>query len=121
MARCQRDIEVESQTLETEESVITNERGTKVMNAPVDDDDAALVEALAEHRDVLVDVAGRGANAVLDAARISAARTRTGADHLARLREAAPDMPILMVPELFTRATGRRVVTLVADALAGAT
>jgi hypothetical protein len=28
------------------------------------------------------------------------------------------DLPMLVVPELFTRATGRRVVQLVADALA---
>ena len=30
----------------------------------------------------------------------------------------APDLPIVEVPELFTRATGRRVVALVADSLA---
>ena len=34
-----------------------------------------------------------------------------------RLREHT-DLPMLMVPELFTRATGRRVVSLVAEALA---
>ena len=39
-----------------------------------------------------------------------------GEGHLDRLR-AESDLPMLIVPELFTRATGRRVVTLVADAL----
>jgi hypothetical protein len=29
-----------------------------------------------------------------------------------------PDLPVLYVPELFTRAAGRRVVALVAEALA---
>ena len=33
-------------------------------------------------------------------------------------RPAAPGLPVLYVPELFTRATGRRVVSLVAEALA---
>lgn len=107
--------------LEPETGVVpTAVVANRILEPWFDDDGAAVVEALAEHRDALVGVAGRGANAVLDAARISEARSRTGADHLARLREAAPGMPILMVPELFTRATGRRVVTLVADALAGA-
>jgi anion-transporting ArsA/GET3 family ATPase len=80
----------------------------------VDAEIAAEIAAQGEH---LVDAVGRGANAVLDAARIAEARRRTGAEHLDRLRAGAPDVPVLTVPELFTRATGRRVVTLVADQL----
>jgi hypothetical protein len=54
---------------------------------------------------------------VLEAAHITEARRRIGGEHLGRLREHS-DLPMLMVPELFTRATGRRVVSLVAEALA---
>jgi anion-transporting ArsA/GET3 family ATPase len=78
-----------------------------------------LVGAIADRSDLLVEAAGRGALTVLDAARIAEARRVTGEGHLDRLRDAV-DLPILTVPELFTRATGRRVVTLVADALAEA-
>jgi anion-transporting ArsA/GET3 family ATPase len=81
------------------------------------DDEHELVGALAGMADRLVDAAGRGARTVLDAARIAEARRVTGEGHLDRLRNEV-DLPILTVPELFTRATGRRVVTLVADALA---
>jgi len=55
---------------------------------------------------------------VLAAARTIEARRDNGSRHLDRLRERAPDLPIVEVPELFTRATGRRVVALVADSLA---
>ena len=51
-------------------------------------------------------------------------RRRIGAGHLDRLRESletsragAVPLSMLYIPELFTRATGRRVVSLVADAL----
>lgn len=77
----------------------------------------AVVERLDEARPLIVEAAGRGVVAVLEAARITDARRAVGAGHLDRLR-AGSDLPILVVPELFTRATGRRVVTLVAEALA---
>jgi anion-transporting ArsA/GET3 family ATPase len=86
-----------------------------------DADRQDVVTALAERRDDLVAVAGKGVATVFDAARIAEARHRTGQEHLDRLREHAGDVPIVVVPELFTRATGRRVVTLVADRLADAT
>jgi hypothetical protein len=57
-------------------------------------------------------------SAVLSAASIIEARRKNGERHLERLRDEAPDLPMVVVPELFTRATGRRVVELVADALA---
>ena len=69
--------------------------------------------------DLLVDAVDGSVRTVVDAARITEARRRVGAEHLERLRSSVPaDVPVLYVPELFTRATSRRVVTLVADALA---
>ncbi len=75
-----------------------------------------VADRLAEMLPLIKSEAGRGASAVLEAARITEARRQIGAGHLDRLR-AESDLPMLCVPELFTRATGRRVVTLVADAL----
>jgi anion-transporting ArsA/GET3 family ATPase len=89
----------------------------RILDPWFDDDDERIALALDDQRDLLADAVGRGVNTVLDAARIAEARRRTGEGHLDRLRSGAPDVPVLTVPELFTRATGRRVVTLVADAL----
>jgi anion-transporting ArsA/GET3 family ATPase len=61
---------------------------------------------------------GNGVDTVLDAARLTEARRQIGAGHLDRLRSALPGgVPLLVVPELFTRSTGRRVVTLMAQAI----
>jgi anion-transporting ArsA/GET3 family ATPase len=90
----------------------------RVLPALFDRRQAAIVDRLGDAESLLVAAAGRGATNVVDAARISEARRRVGARHLERLAEQAPDLPVVIVPELFTRATGRRVVTLVADALA---
>ena len=50
---------------------------------------------------------------------VTEARRRVGDRHLERLRDGIPaGLPVLYVPELFTKATGRRVVALVAKALA---
>lgn len=76
----------------------------------------AVVDRLAEAAPIIIDEVGRGARAVIEATRITDARRRIGETHLDRLR-AESELPILIVPELFTRATGRRVVTLVAQAL----
>ncbi|MCU1398831.1 MAG: putative anion transporting ATPase [Acidimicrobiales bacterium] len=70
----------------------------------------------------LVAAAGRAVTDVMDAARMNESRRRIGDGHLDHLREAlaaGPGSPpaMLYIPELFTRATGRRVVTLVAEAL----
>jgi anion-transporting ArsA/GET3 family ATPase len=71
-----------------------------------------------EPRELLATVAGNKVGAVLDAARMTEARRRVGAGHLDRLRAAiGPSIPVLIVPELFTRATGRRVVTLMAQSI----
>ena len=90
----------------------------RVLPALFDRRQSSVVERLDQAESVLVDAAGRGVIAVLDAARITDARRRVGAQHLERLRREAASLPMLIVPELFTRATGRRVVTLVAEALA---
>lgn len=77
----------------------------------------------AEAQALLVAAAGQNVVDVMAAARMNESRRRVGAGHLLHLREtleANSDKPVSMIyiPELFTRATGRRVVSLVADALA---
>ncbi len=88
----------------------------RVLPALFDRHQAAIVDRLGEAEDLLVAAAGKNVRAVMEAAHITEARRRIGGEHLARLREHS-DLPMLMVPELFTRATGRRVVSLVAEAL----
>jgi anion-transporting ArsA/GET3 family ATPase len=77
-----------------------------------------VVDRLGDVESLITDAVGRSGRAVLEATRITDARRQIGQGHLDRLR-AESDLPILTVPELFTRATGRRVVTLVAEALEG--
>ena len=89
----------------------------RVLPALFDKRQGAIVDRLDQAEDLLVDAAGRSVRAVLDAAHITEARRRIGGGHLTKLREQS-DLPMLIVPELFTRATGRRVVSLVAEALA---
>ena len=73
----------------------------------------------AEAQRILAGAAGSMVIAVMDAARMNESRRRVGAGHLDRLRdELAPDTPMLYIPELFTRAVGRRVVSQVVAALA---
>jgi anion-transporting ArsA/GET3 family ATPase len=90
----------------------------RVLPALFDRRQSDVVDRLDEAEPLLTAAAGRGVVAVLEAARITEARRRVGAQHLDRLRSDSGGLPMLMVPELFTRATGRRVVTLVAEALA---
>lgn len=93
----------------------------RVLPALFDKRHADVVERLDEAGDLL-EAAGEGVDAVLEAAMITERRRRVGAIHLERLRDAleqAPtEIPVVYVPELFTRATGRRVVNLVSKALA---
>ncbi|NND75825.1 MAG: ArsA family ATPase [Ilumatobacter sp.] len=83
-----------------------------------------LADRLDEAIDLLVDAAGEGAPTVLQAARLTEARRRTGAAHLDRLRDSltesddvADSLPIVTVPELFARGPGRRVVAQIAETL----
>lgn len=89
----------------------------RVLPALFDRRQAAVVAELDRVKPALVAAAGRGVSTVIEAARITDARRRVGAEHLARLREHTAHLPMLIVPELFTRATGRRVVALIAEAL----
>ena len=91
----------------------------RVLPALFDKRQAEVVDRLDEVEPVLVDAAGTGVRHVLAAAHVTEARRRTGGRHLERLRDELPaGLPVLYVPELFTRATGRRVVSLVCQALA---
>ncbi len=91
----------------------------RVLPQRFDREHEAVFEHLEQAQDMIVQATGRGVAAVLSAARIIEARRQNGEGHLQRLREEAGGLPMVVVPELFTRATGRRVVALVADALAG--
>lgn len=94
----------------------------RVLPALFDRRQAGVITHLDRAHAQLTAAAGPGVTAVVEATRITDARRRTGAGHLDRLAASAaelqPGLPTLIVPELFTRATGRRVVSLVADALA---
>ena len=90
----------------------------RVLPALFDRRQADVVDRLDEVEDLLVEAAGPGVRQVLAAAHVTEARRRTGNKHLERLRAGIPaDVPVLNIPELFTKATGRRVVSLVARAL----
>ncbi|MBK9179326.1 MAG: ArsA family ATPase [Acidimicrobiales bacterium] len=61
---------------------------------------------------------GGAVTPVLDAAELAVTLRRTRAGHLGRLREALdPALPLLYVPELFTRSHGVRATRQVAEAL----
>jgi anion-transporting ArsA/GET3 family ATPase len=91
----------------------------RVLPALFDRRQAEVVDRLGGAEQELVAAAGPGVRQVLAAAQVTEARRRTGNRHLERLRSGIPaDLPVLYVPELFTKATGRRVVSLVAQALA---
>lgn len=90
----------------------------RVLPALFDRRQSELVGDLDAASELLADAVGPAVRAVIEAARITEARRTIGAAHLDRLRATRPDLAPLMIPELFTRATGRRVVALVANALA---
>lgn len=97
----------------------------RVLPVLFDRREQAVADRLDEAMPRIIETIGPGAPSVLQAARLTDARRRTGAEHLGRLREdidrsdgSAADLPIITVPELFSRAPGRRVVSLIADGLA---
>jgi len=80
----------------------------------------ALFEQLREPgpESKLTAAVGASASFVLDAAELAVRLRRTGAVHLATLREQlVPPAPLLYVPELFARAKGLRATTQIARAL----
>ena len=71
-----------------------------------------------EGRGALEGAIGAGAGPILDAARLAVTLRRTRAGHLEHLRSSLPaSLPVLFVPELFTKAHGLRSTRLVAEAL----
>jgi anion-transporting ArsA/GET3 family ATPase len=77
------------------------------------------LETVASVEPMLIEAAGRAVRTVMEAARITERRAEVGAGHLERLRAGlAAGLDTIVVPELYTRASGRRVVTLLAEALA---
>ena len=102
----------------------------RVLPAMFDRTEQPVARRIIEALPVLVDAVGPGAVAVVDAASIIEARRAIGAEHLDRLRAAvdagdppsssgagSAALPIITVSELFSRAHGNRVVTLVSEAL----
>jgi anion-transporting ArsA/GET3 family ATPase len=96
----------------------------RVLPAMFNRREQAIVDRLDDAMPTLEGAAGSGVGTVIEAARLTESRRSTGAMHLDRLRtwiEGAPDavddLPIITVPELFARASGPRVVSLVGDAL----
>ena len=85
--------------------------------------DAAQREAFTALQDpapfeLLADAAGPKVQTVLEATRLAVARADVAAGHLALLAERLPaGLAVLQVPELFTRASGRRAVQQVAEHL----
>lgn len=82
--------------------------------------EAALFDRLAEPgdwRSELVRHNGDAVHPVLEAAALATRLRRSRAAHLARLRDAAPDVAQVYLPFLFARPHGTRAVQLLADAL----
>ena len=120
---------------------LTTETGTypvavianRVLDEVFDDDEREIAVRVREAMDVLTDAVGDDVRAVVDAALIVESRRAIGDSHLDRLAEAiegldlsrasrgrtSVELPIVTVPEMFSRAHGKRVVSLVADVLDG--
>ncbi|MFZ4719453.1 MAG: ArsA family ATPase [Ilumatobacteraceae bacterium] len=82
--------------------------------------DLAVFDALsgADAQGALASAVNPKVGTVFQAAALSQARHAVAEEHLAHVRDALPDgLPVLVVPELFSKASGRRVVSLVADEL----
>jgi anion-transporting ArsA/GET3 family ATPase len=91
----------------------------RVLPAFFDRRQQAVMDRIEDALPRLTDAAGPAVATVIEAAELTETRRRIGAEHLDRLRKSmSKEIPLIYVPELFTRATGRRVVTQVATALA---
>lgn len=68
--------------------------------------------------DALTNAVGAPVDRVLEGARLAVTLRRTRTAHLQHLRDGLPpEIGVLYVPELFSRAAGRRTTAMVADAL----
>jgi anion-transporting ArsA/GET3 family ATPase len=107
--------------LETETGVaVAGVVANRVLPALFSEREAAVFDRLADPapRSMLVDSAGAAVDTVFEAAALTEARRRIGAGHLERLRDAlGPNVPLVIIPELFIRAAGRRVVNLIATSI----
>ncbi len=82
--------------------------------------DEAVFQALLEPKPqrLLAAAAGAKVATVFEAASLAQARRHMVVQHLDRLRAEVPaSVPMVLLPELFTRSGGRRVVSLMAEAL----
>jgi anion-transporting ArsA/GET3 family ATPase len=96
----------------------------RVLPAMFNRREQAIVDHLDDAMDLLVEAAGPAVATVVEAANLTEMRRRTGAGHLERLRtwleshDEMPDgLPIVTIPEMFSRGSGPRVVSLVAESL----
>ena len=97
-------------------AIVANRVLPQWFSAPDGEVFAALMEPTAQSS--LAAVAGAKVATVFQAAALAQARREGAVRYLDRLRdEVSADVPLLLVPELFTRSGGRRVVSLLADAL----
>ena len=97
-------------------AIVANRVLPQWFSAPDGEVFAALMEPAAQAS--LAAVAGPKVATVFQAAALAQARREGAVGYLDRLRDnVSPDVPLLLVPELFTRSGGRRVVSLLADAL----
>ena len=97
-------------------AIVANRVLPQWFSAPDGEVFAALMEPAPQAS--LAAVAGAKVATVFQAAALAQARREGAVGYLDRLRdEVSADVPLLLVPELFTRSGGRRVVSLLADAL----
>ena len=97
-------------------AIVANRVLPQWFSAPDSDLFTALMEPDAQA--ALAAAAGPQVATVFQAAALAQARRAGAVGYLDRLREGvSADVALLLVPELFTRAGGRRVVSLLADAL----
>jgi anion-transporting ArsA/GET3 family ATPase len=90
----------------------------RVLPASFDRSRFEVFDRLGSAEDLLLAAAGPSVAVVIDAVARAEARRRVGAEHLERLRRDLPGgVEMVYAPELMTRATGRRVVMLLAEAL----
>ncbi len=81
-------------------------------------EEAAFDRLAAEHMDGLIDAAGSAVRHVVNGATLAVELRRTRAAHIARLRAGLPaEVPMPIVPELFTRESGIRATRMMAQAL----